>query len=63
MSIIYIIAAACSLLSLIAYSIFIKKKHQWFWVFFASIMVINAGYYALSNKSNTFYFLALVIFL
>lgn len=52
MSIIYIIAAAFSLLSLVAYSVFIKKKYPWFWVLFAAITVVNVGYYAIS-VSNT----------
>lgn len=52
MSFIYIIAAACSLLALVAYSIFIKKKHPWFWVLFAAITVVNTGYYALSISKS-----------
>lgn len=52
MSFIYIIAAACSLLALVAYSIFIKKKYPWFWVLFAAITVVNTGYYALSISKN-----------
>ena len=52
MSAIYIIAAVASLLCLIAYSIFIKKKYPWFWVLFTSITVVNIGYYGIS-VSNT----------
>ena len=48
MSVIYILAAICSILSLIAYSIFIKKKYPWFWVLFSSIIVVNIGYYIIS---------------
>ena len=48
MSIIYIIAAVCSLLCLITYSAFIKKKYPWFWVLFVAITVVNIGYYAIS---------------
>lgn len=48
MSVIYLIAAAFSLLALVAYSVFIKKKYPWFWVLFASITVVNIGYYAIS---------------
>lgn len=48
MSAIYIIAAVCSLLMLVAYCVFIKKKFAWFWVLFSSICVVNVGYFALS---------------
>lgn len=48
MSAIYIIAAVCSLLMLVAYCIFIKKKFAWFWVLFSSICVVDVGYFALS---------------
>ena len=48
MSVIYILAAICSILSLITYSIFIKKKYPWFWVLFSSVTVVNIGYYIIS---------------
>lgn len=48
MSVIYIIAAICSLLCLVTYSIFIKKKFPWFWVLFSSIFVVNIGYFSIS---------------
>ncbi len=47
-SIVYISAAICSLLMLVAYCIFIKKKFAWFWVLFSSVCVVNVGYFALS---------------
>lgn len=47
-SIVYILAAVCSLLSLVAYCVFIKNKFTWFWVLFASISVVNVGYFVLS---------------
>lgn len=47
-SIVYILAAVCSLLSLVAYCILIKNKFTWFWVLFASISVVNVGYFVLS---------------
>lgn len=47
-SIVYIAAAVCSLLMLVAYCVFIKKKFAWFWVLFSSICVVNVGYFALS---------------
>ncbi len=47
-SIVYIAAAVCSLLMLVAYCVFIKKKFTWFWVLFSSICVVNVGYFALS---------------
>ncbi len=47
-SIVYIAAAVCSLLMLVAYCIFIKRKFAWFWVLFSSICVVNVGYFVLS---------------
>ncbi|MBQ6885001.1 MAG: hypothetical protein IJN56_04600 [Clostridia bacterium] len=47
-SIVYIVAALCSLLMLVAYCVFIKKKFTWFWVLFSSICVVNVGYFVLS---------------
>ncbi len=48
MSIVYIIAAICSLLMLVSYCVFIKRKFAWFWVLFSSISVVNAGYFTLA---------------
>lgn len=47
-SIAYITAAIGSLIMLVIYSIFIKKKFTWFWVLFTSICVVNVGYFVLS---------------
>jgi len=47
-SIVYIVAALCSLLMLVAYCIFVKQKFAWFWVLFSSICVVNVGYFVLS---------------
>lgn len=47
-SIAYITAAIGSLIMLVVYSIFIKKKYTWFWVLFTSICVVNVGYFVLS---------------
>ena len=47
-SVVYIAAAVCSLLMLVAYCIFIKRKFAWFWVLFSSICVVNIGYFCLS---------------
>lgn len=45
---IYAIAAVLSLLLLTAYFFMIKKKEAWFFVLFTAILVVNAGYFALS---------------
>ena len=47
-SIAYITAAIGSLIMLVIYSIFIKKKFTWFWVLFTSVCVVNVGYFVLS---------------
>ena len=51
-SIAYITAAIGSLIMLVVYSIFIKKKYTWFWVLFASICVVNVGYFVLSISTT-----------
>lgn len=48
MSVIYGVTALISLLLLIGYSIFIKKKELWFTLLFISVFVVNTGYFALS---------------
>lgn len=48
MSAIYIIAAVCSLIMLVCYCVFIKRKFVWFWVLFSSICVVNIGYFTLA---------------
>ena len=47
-SIAYITAAIGSLIMLVVYSIFIKKKYTWFWVLFSCVCVVNIGYFVLS---------------
>ena len=47
-SIVYILAALSSLLMLVAYCIFVKKKITWFWVLFSCISIVNVGYFLLS---------------
>ena len=47
-SVVYIAAAVCSLLMLVAYCIFIKRKFAWFCVLLSSICVVNIGYFCLS---------------
>jgi len=48
MSMIYGVAAVLSLLLLVGYCSIIKKKDPWFLLLFASIVVVNIGYFALS---------------
>lgn len=52
MSIIYLATTILSLLLLLGYFIFVKKKEIWFVVLFTSVFVVNAGYFSLSI-SNT----------
>lgn len=47
-SVIYGIAAALSLLLLIGYCTIVKKRDPWYLLLFASIMVVNIGYFALA---------------
>ncbi len=48
MSIIYGVTAIISLLLLIGYCVFIKKREAWFLLLFASVFVVNTGYFTLS---------------
>lgn len=48
MSIIYAVAAILSLALLIGYCTLIRKRMLWFVVLFASVFVVNVGYFALS---------------
>lgn len=48
MSIVYGVTVIFSLLLLIGYCCFIKKKEQWFLFLFSSVFVVNLGYFALS---------------
>ena len=52
MTVIYGTAAVVSLLLLIGYCIFIKKKEIWFLLLFASVFVVNTGYFSLSVSST-----------
>lgn len=48
LSVIYAITAIISLLLLIVYCCFIKKREIWFLLLFASVFVVNTGYFTLS---------------
>lgn len=48
MSVIYGATAALSLLLLVGYCCFIKKKETWFLFLFASVFIVNMGYFSLS---------------
>ncbi len=48
MSSIYLATTILSLVLLLGYFIFIKKKEAWFVVLFISVFVVNAGYFSLS---------------
>ena len=52
MSMIYGVAAVLSLLLLVGYCCIIKKKSPWFLLLFASVLVVNIGYFALSISSG-----------
>lgn len=48
MSIIYGATSFLSLIMLVGYFSFIKKKEVWFFVLFTSVLVVNVGYFTLS---------------
>ena len=48
MSLIYGVAAALSLILLVIYSCTVKKRDPWYQLLFASIAVVNIGYFALA---------------
>ena len=48
MSVIYGVAAALSLILLIIYCSTVKKRDPWYVLLFASIMIVNIGYFALA---------------
>ena len=52
MSMIYGILVGVSLLLLIGYGALIKKKEMWLLLLFASIFLVNAGYFALSASKT-----------
>ena len=47
-SVIYGVAAALALLLLVGYCGFVKKRDLWYLLLFASVMVVNIGYFALA---------------
>lgn len=51
-SIIYGITAVFSLLLLIGYCALIRKKEPWFLLLFASVLVVNIGYFVLSVSTS-----------
>jgi len=52
MSVIYIATSILSLILLLGYCFFVKKKEVWFLVLFSAVTVVNVGYLSLS-LSNT----------
>ncbi|MBQ7114591.1 MAG: hypothetical protein IJO10_10190 [Clostridia bacterium] len=46
--IVYAIMAVCSFLLLLGYCFLVHKKDAWFLLLFASVLVVNIGYYCLS---------------
>lgn len=52
MSIIYAVTTVLSLLLLIGYCSLLKKKDTWFITLFASVCIVNAGYFSLSISST-----------
>lgn len=52
LSVVYAIMAVLSLLPLIGYCFFIKKKDPWFFVLFSGVLVVNIGYFCLSVSSS-----------
>ena len=51
-SIIYGVVATISLLLLIGYLLFVKKKNVWLTLLFSSVLVVNVGYTLLSVSPN-----------
>lgn len=48
MTVIYAVTTVCALLLFIGYCFIIRKKEGWFLLLFASVFVVNAGYFLLS---------------
>ena len=48
LSVIYLMTTIFSLILLLGYFLFIKKKEVWFVILFISVFVVNAGYFSLS---------------
>ena len=52
LSLIYGIAAFLSALLLLGYLFAVRKKSPWFLLLFASVLIVNIGYYALATSEN-----------
>lgn len=52
LSIVYGAAAAISLLLLVGYCLWVQKKDAWFLLLFASVLVVNTGYFSLSISQS-----------
>ena len=52
LSVLYMIIALISLLLLLGYAFFIKKKDKWFVLLFTSVFIVNTGYFLLSASAN-----------
>ncbi len=50
--IVYAIMAVCSFLLLLGYCFLVRKKDAWFLLLFASVLVVNIGYYCLSTSKT-----------
>lgn len=48
LSVVYLVTAVLSVILLVVYCALLKKKDPWFVLLFASVMVVNAGYWILS---------------
>ncbi len=51
-SMVYAVMAICSFLLLLAYCFFIRKKDAWFLLLFASVMVVNIGYFCIATSKT-----------
>ncbi len=51
-TIIYGVTAVLSLLLLIGYCFFVRKKNVWFLLLFSSVLVVNIGYFCLAISSS-----------
>ena len=51
-SVLYAVTALLSLILLISYCAFVKKKELWLLLLFVSVFLVNAGYFSLSISQN-----------
>lgn len=51
-SVIYAITTILSFLTMLGYCCLIKKRDAWFLLLFASVVVVNIGYFALASSNN-----------